>query len=114
RGARRGRFSSGPGCDAHLDVEGLTMRTRLAALALALLYGLLLAPLAQAQAPSPGLPAVNPGGVGLSGERLGQLSAALKNDIEKGLIPGATLLVARHGKIAWFEAMGTRDPASRR
>ena len=89
------------------------MRTRLAALALALLYGLLLAPLAQAQAPAPVLPAVKPEAVGLSGERLGQLSAALKNDIEKGLIPGATLLVARHGKIAWFEAMGTRDPASR-
>jgi Beta-lactamase class C and other penicillin binding proteins len=89
------------------------MRTRLAALALALLYGLLLAPVAQAQAPAPVLPAVKPEAVGLSGERLGQLSAALKNDIEKGLIPGATLLVARHGKIAWFEAMGTRDPASR-
>jgi len=89
------------------------MRIRLAALALALLYGLLLAPLAQAQAPAPVLPAVKPEAVGLSGERLGQLSAALKNDIEKGLIPGATLLVARHGKIAWFEAMGTRDPASR-
>ena len=89
------------------------MRTRLAALTLALLYGLLLAPLAQAQAPAPVLPAVKPEAVGLSGERLGQLSTAIKSNIEKGLIPGATLLVARHGKIAWYEAMGTRDPDTR-
>ena len=29
------------------------------------------------------------------------------------MIPGATLLVARHGKIAWFESMGVRDPGNR-
>ena len=87
------------------------MRARTAVLAAALLYVLFLAPLAQAQAPV--LPAAKPEAVGLSGDRLGQLSAILKGDIEKGLIPGATLLVARHGKIAWFEAMGVRDPGSR-
>ena len=90
------------------------MRRRLASVfSLVLLYGLLLAPLAQAQAPAAVLPAVKPEAVGLSGERLGQLSATLKADIEKGLMPGATLLVARHGKIAWFEAMGARDPGTR-
>jgi len=90
------------------------MRRRLAtAFSLVLLYGLLLTPLAQAQAPAAVLPAVKPEAVGLSGERLGQLSAALKADVEKGLMPGATLLVARHGKIAWFEAMGVRDPGTR-
>ena len=87
------------------------MRARTAFLAAALLYGFFLAPLAQAQVPA--LPAAKPEAVGLSGDRLGQLSAVLKGDIEKGLIPGATLLVARHGKIAWFEAMGVRDPGSR-
>ena len=29
------------------------------------------------------------------------------------MIPGATLLVARQGKIAWFESMGVRDPGTR-
>ena len=88
------------------------MRARVAVLAAALLYGFLLTPLAQAQAP-PVLAAARPEAVGLSGARLGQLSAALKSDIEKGVIPGATLLVARHGKIAWFESMGVRDPGNR-
>src|SRR4029450_2391088 len=27
--------------------------------------------------------------------------------------PGPPLLVSRHGKIAWFEAMGARDPGTR-
>ena len=85
------------------------MRTRMATVVALLLYGTLLAGLAQAQV----LPPAKPELVGLSGERLGQLSGMLKADIDKGLIPGATLLVARHGKIAWFEAMGTRDPASK-
>ena len=76
------------------------MRARVAVLAAALLYGFLLTPLAQAQAPAPVLAAARPEAVGLSGARLGQLSAALKSDIEKGVIPGAMLLVARHGKIA--------------
>jgi len=89
------------------------MRARVAVLAAALLYGFLLTPLAQAQAPAPVLAAARPEAVGLSGARLGQLSAALKSDIEKGVIPGATLLVARHGKIAWFESMGVRDPGNR-
>ena len=87
------------------------MRARMAVLAAALLYGFLLTPPAQAQAPV--LAVARPEAVGLSGARLGQLSAALKSDIEKGVIPGATLLVARHGKIAWFESMGVRDPGNR-
>src|SRR5689334_21851998 len=30
-------------------------------------------------------------------------------DIDKGLVPGAVLLIARHGKIACLEALGYRD-----
>jgi CubicO group peptidase (beta-lactamase class C family) len=85
------------------------MRKRIAMLVALVLYATLLAGLAQAQV----LPPVKPEQVGLSGERLGQLSGMLKSDIDKGAFPGATLLVARHGKIAWFEAMGALDPASR-
>ena len=65
--------------------------------------------LAQAQS----LPVVKPEQVGLSSERLGRLTAMLKADVEKGTIPGAILLVARHGKIAAFDTVGVRDPGSK-
>ncbi len=83
-------------------------RTRAAFLAAAL-FGLLAVSLAQAQ----GLPTVRPEQVGLSSERLGQLTAILRANAEKGEIPGATLLVARQGKVAWFETVGVRDPGTR-
>ena len=85
------------------------MRRTRAALLGAALYGLLAVSLAQAQ----GLPTVRPEQVGLSSERLGQLTAILKANAEKGEIPGATLLVARQGKVAWFETVGVRDPGTR-
>jgi CubicO group peptidase (beta-lactamase class C family) len=37
----------------------------------------------------------------------------IRNDVEKGEIPGAIMLVARHGRIAWFEAVGIRDPQTK-
>jgi CubicO group peptidase (beta-lactamase class C family) len=58
-----------------------------------------------------GLPAAEPEGVGLSPERLARIAPALRRDIAAGLIPGAVLLVARHGKLAYFEAFGMRDQA---
>jgi CubicO group peptidase (beta-lactamase class C family) len=83
------------------------MRTKAAFLA-ALLF---LLTIAAAQAQS--LPSAKPEQVGLSSERLARITSTLKNDVEKGVIPGAVLLVARHGKVALFEAIGTRDPATR-
>jgi CubicO group peptidase (beta-lactamase class C family) len=50
-----------------------------------------------------------PEDVGLSSERLKRITDVLKGDVEKGLIPGAVVLVARHGKIALHEAVGLRD-----
>jgi CubicO group peptidase (beta-lactamase class C family) len=47
--------------------------------------------------------------VGLSSERLERLSAALKAGVDKGEIPGAVVLIARNGKIAYFSAFGFRD-----
>jgi CubicO group peptidase (beta-lactamase class C family) len=64
-----------------------------------------------AQAPS--LPPAKPESVGLSSERLGRIVTRLRSDADQGVIPGAVLLVARHGKIALFEAVGVRDPESR-
>jgi CubicO group peptidase (beta-lactamase class C family) len=58
-----------------------------------------------------GLPrAKSPEEVGLSSERLKRLTETFKTEIDKGTMPGAVLLVARHGKVAYFEALGTRDP----
>ncbi|MDQ2857954.1 MAG: beta-lactamase family protein [Candidatus Eremiobacteraeota bacterium] len=45
------------------------------------------------------------------GERLGRLSGVFRADVERGVIPGAVVLVARHGKIAYHEAFGFRDRA---
>jgi CubicO group peptidase (beta-lactamase class C family) len=59
------------------------------------------------------LPSARPEQVGLSSERLNRLTATLKADIDKGVIPGAVLLVARHGKVALFEAIGVRNPETK-
>ena len=53
-----------------------------------------------------------PEDVGLSSARLKRLSDTLRADIDKGLLPGAVVLVARHGKIACHEALGYRDRAA--
>ena len=59
------------------------------------------------------LPSAKPEQVGLSTERLNKVTAMLKADVEKEVIPGAILLVARHGKIAWFDTVGPRTPRRR-
>ena len=58
------------------------------------------------------LPRAVPEEVGLSAERLGRLSDVLASEIERARVPGAVALVARRGKLAYFEALGARDPAS--
>jgi CubicO group peptidase (beta-lactamase class C family) len=63
-----------------------------------------------ATAGAQGLPlAKNPEEVGLSSERLKRLTAGLKNDVDKGAIPGAVVLIARKGKVAYYEAIGFQD-----
>lgn len=54
-----------------------------------------------------------PEALGLSSERLARLEAKLRADIDKRMIPGAVLLIARQGQIAYFEALGEQDPAKR-
>jgi CubicO group peptidase (beta-lactamase class C family) len=56
------------------------------------------------------LATVPPESVGLSPERLKRITEVLNVEITKGDIPGAVLLIARQGKIAYFEAMGSLDP----
>jgi CubicO group peptidase (beta-lactamase class C family) len=49
--------------------------------------------------------------VGLSAERLERIGAAFGEEIQQGRLPGAVVLIARNGKIAYWEAFGKRDPA---
>lgn len=53
--------------------------------------------------------AATPEEVGLSSQRLKELSSAFKAKVDTGEIPGAILLVARDNKIAWFDVIGFRD-----
>src|SRR5262252_8436218 len=56
------------------------------------------------------LPTTAPESIGLSSTRLQVLTERLKADIDKGMIPGVVLMISRHGKIGYFEAMGSLDP----
>jgi CubicO group peptidase (beta-lactamase class C family) len=57
-----------------------------------------------------GLPkADRPKEVGLSAKRLARLSATFRQDVERNMIPGAVVLIARGGHIAYAEAFGWRD-----
>src|SRR5580692_7109343 len=60
---------------------------------------------------TPPLPQAKPESLGLSPVRLQRMSDAFKRDIDKGTIPGVTMMVARRGQIGWFEALGRQDPA---
>ena len=60
---------------------------------------------------TPPLPQTRPEALGLSHLRLQRMSDAFKRDIDKGTIPGATIMVARRGQIGWFEALGKQNPA---
>jgi uncharacterized protein YbbC (DUF1343 family)/CubicO group peptidase (beta-lactamase class C family) len=54
------------------------------------------------------LPAALPATQGLSPERLGRMDAVVAASIEKKELPGAVVLVARHGKTVWRKAYGAR------
>ena len=51
-----------------------------------------------------------PESVGLSSERLARIGAVLNAGVDRGEIPGYVALVARRGKIAYFETYGVQDP----
>jgi CubicO group peptidase (beta-lactamase class C family) len=59
------------------------------------------------------LPTAKPADVGLSADRLDRITQWLSAEVKKGTIPGAVTLIARNGKVAYFEAVGTLDPDSK-
>ena len=57
-----------------------------------------------------GLPrAEGPEQVGLSSARLERLAGVIRADVERRLIPGAVLAIARAGRVGYAEAFGWRD-----
>ena len=55
------------------------------------------------------LPQVTPHEVGLSAAKLGKVKSILQAQVDKQQIAGAVVLVARHGKVAFCEAVGKLD-----
>ncbi|HEV2098347.1 MAG TPA: serine hydrolase domain-containing protein [Stellaceae bacterium] len=53
--------------------------------------------------------AERPDEIGLSAERLEHLRTTLRHDVERRLIPGAVMLIARGGRIGFADAVGWRD-----
>ena len=58
------------------------------------------------------LPTARPEEVGLSSAALDRLSSAIKDRVASGHVPGAVALVARHGKVAYFESFGAANPVT--
>jgi CubicO group peptidase (beta-lactamase class C family) len=61
---------------------------------------------------TPSLPVAAPEEIGLSAARLTRLGDVLRGEIDRGRVPGAVALIARRGKLGYFEALGARDPVS--
>jgi CubicO group peptidase (beta-lactamase class C family) len=61
---------------------------------------------------TPSLPEAKPETLGLSRPRLQAMSDAFRREIDKGTVPGVTVLVARRGQVGWFEALGRQNPAT--
>ena len=62
----------------------------------------------QAQA----LPAAPPESVGMSAQKLGHISEAFKQHIDKGNLPGVVVMVARKGRLVYSDAVGFQNKAT--
>jgi len=60
------------------------------------------------------LPRAKPESVGLSSERLENIRKVLGAKVDAGEIPGYVALVARHGKVVYFEAYGVQNPNTKK
>jgi CubicO group peptidase (beta-lactamase class C family) len=59
----------------------------------------------------PPLPITTPEDIGLSSAALARLGVVLSGEVASGRVPGAVALIARRGRVAYFESFGRRDPA---
>jgi CubicO group peptidase (beta-lactamase class C family) len=60
------------------------------------------------------LPRSKPEAVGLSSDRLENIRKVIGAKVDAGEIPGYVALVARHGKVVYFEAYGMQNPNTKR
>jgi CubicO group peptidase (beta-lactamase class C family) len=75
-----------------------------------LLRTLSIAALATGAVAAPPLPmAGSPEEVGLSSRQLARIEEVTRKNVEAGIPPGAVMIVARKGKIAWYQSIGHRD-----
>ena len=58
------------------------------------------------------LPLAPPAEFGLCPHRCASLRHVLQAEIDKQRLPGAVVLVARHGKVALFDSLGQQDPGA--
>jgi CubicO group peptidase (beta-lactamase class C family) len=61
---------------------------------------------------TPPLPLAAPEEIGLSSIRLARLGSVLRDEIHRGRVPGAVVLIARRGRLGFFESFGDRDAAA--
>ena len=59
------------------------------------------------------LPLAAPEELGFSSVRLARLGSVMAGEIERRRVPGAVALIARRGRIGYFESFGQRDDAAR-
>ncbi len=59
------------------------------------------------------LPRADPASVGLDPKQLDVITALLKKDVTDHVLPGAVLVIVRHGKVAYEQAVGFRDPQAK-
>jgi CubicO group peptidase (beta-lactamase class C family) len=57
-------------------------------------------------------PHVEPADLGLCPERTRRLVAVLQGEVDRGHIPGAVVLLARHGQVGLHQAIGQLDPGN--
>lgn len=60
------------------------------------------------------IPRATPESVGLSSERLDRITQAMKDDVASGQLAGAIGIVARKGKVVYWETVGMADRETRR
>src|SRR5262249_46820890 len=89
---------------------GRNAMTTLHAISAAIVTASLCLPLA-ARAADP-LPRAKPEDVGMSSARLALIGNAVNAEIARDQLPGAVLVIARRGKIVYFETFGYRDKAA--
>jgi CubicO group peptidase (beta-lactamase class C family) len=58
-----------------------------------------------------GLPSAEPAELGLCAERTQRIVQALQQDVDRGRLPGASVLLARRGRVVLDAAVGLLDPA---